>query len=333
MTAETVRLALARAQAGESATAIAMLASAAASGSAPAHIALGLWRIEGRHLPRDLAAARADFAAAMTLGDPGAARVTAGLLATGTGGPRDWPGALALLDEWSDRDPLAARQSQLLGAMQLDAIGDPAQPIETDVLSNAPYAACIPGLLTAAECDFLVDVSQSRFRRAEIFHEARQTFVQDPVRQSECAGFSAISEWPAVHAINRRIAAASRTAVEQGEPLQLLRYQPGDSYRPHLDAIPSLTNQRILTLLVYLNADYDGGETHFRKSGLRFRGTPGDALLFANATDDGRPDPATEHEGLPVTRGVKYLASRWIRARPPEPGTAFGPEEATAQPR
>ncbi len=332
MTTEAVRLALARAQAGDTAAAIAMLESAAASGSAPAHIALGLWRIEGRHLPRDLAAARADFAAAMALGDPGAARVLTGLLATGTGGRRDWPGALALLGEWTDRDPLAARQVSLLAAMQLDAVGDPADPIEPETLSAEPYTACIPGLLTAAECDFLIDISQSRFRRAEIFHEARQAFVQDPVRQSAYAGFSAISEWPAVHAINRRIAAASRTEVERGEPLQILRYQPGDSYRPHLDAIPSLANQRILTLLVYLNADYDGGETHFCKSGLRFRGAPGDALLFANATEVGRPDPATEHEGLPVTRGVKYLASRWIRARPSDPGTAFGPEDA-AQPR
>jgi prolyl 4-hydroxylase len=42
----------------------------------------------------------------------------------------------------------------------------------------------------------------------------------------------------------------------------------------------------------------------------------GDALLFRNADADGRPDPLALHSGLPVTRGVKYLASRWIRAEP-----------------
>jgi len=28
------------------------------------------------------------------------------------------------------------------------------------------------------------------------------------------------------------------------------------------------------------------------------------------------PDPAAVHAGLPVTNGVKHVASRWIRAQP-----------------
>ena len=41
-----------------------------------------------------------------------------------------------------------------------------------------------------------------------------------------------------------------------------------------------------------------------------------DALLFRNVTQDGAADPMAQHAGLPVTRGVKLIASRWIRARP-----------------
>ena len=52
---------------------------------------------------------------------------------------------------------------------------------------------------------------------------------------------------------------------------------------------------------------------------LAFKGDVGDALLFRNATDDGRPDPESLHAGLPVTSGEKLLASRWIRQKP------FGP--------
>ena len=38
---------------------------------------------------------------------------------------------------------------------------------------------------------------------------------------------------------------------------------PGQEYRPHFDAIGNADNQRVLTFLVYLNDDYEGGETDF----------------------------------------------------------------------
>lgn len=53
------------------------------------------------------------------------------------------------------------------------------------------------------------------------------------------------------------------------EPLQILRYQPGEEYRPHYDTLARMQNQRVLTFLIYLNEDYDGGETLFLRPGLR----------------------------------------------------------------
>ena len=69
-------------------------------------------------------------------------------------------------------------------------------------------------------------------------------------------------------------------------------------------------------MIVYLNEGYDGGETRFPETGLAVKGEPGDALLFRNASGDGAPDPRSRHEGAPVTRGTKLIATRWIRARP-----------------
>ena len=316
--------ALALAAAGRAEEAIARLED---DGSAAARLTLGLWRIEGRHLPRDLGLARADFAAAADFGDAGAARVLSALLATGAGGTRDWPAALALLDTWADRDPIAARQHNLIAAMDLDGAGDPHSLPDARQLSDTPDVRTVPALFTPAECGFLADTAAPRLKPARIFHEGRGEWIADPIRQSRAAGFPLVAEWPAVHALNRRLAAATGTATEQGEPLQVLRYVPGDRYAPHLDAVPGLANQRVLTALVYLNDDYAGGETRFPRAGLTFRGQPGDALIFANTTPGGAPDQASEHEGCPVTTGTKLLASRWIRARPPGPD-GFGPDEA-----
>jgi prolyl 4-hydroxylase len=123
-------------------------------------------------------------------------------------------------------------------------------------------------------------------------------------------------ESPAIHALCRRLAAASGTDVGQGEPLQVLCYSAGQEYKPHFDAIDGTDNQRILTFLVYLNDDFDGGETEFLSTGLKVKGRKGDALLFRNADDLGRPDLKSQHAGLPPTTGVKFLASRWIRQKP-----------------
>jgi len=320
------RRAVALAAKGRALEALAILDDAARNGDAEAAFARGLWRIDGRFLPRDLAAARADFAQAAALGSRDASRVHAGFLAAGVGGSRDWAGALAVLRASSD--PIAARQAALIAAMGLSGDGDPSAVPEAETLSGPPDIRMFRHLLSAEECAFLVELAEARFRPARIFDEAQRRFVADPLRDSDAAGFPIVLEWPFVHALNRRIAAASGTDVAQGEPLQALRYAPGQQYRPHLDAVPGMANQRILTALVYLNDDYEGGETRFLESGLAVKGRRGDMLLFGNALADGRPDPATRHAGEPVTQGVKLIASRWIRARPAPPGEAFGAHEA-----
>jgi prolyl 4-hydroxylase len=74
--------------------------------------------------------------------------------------------------------------------------------------------------------------------------------------------------------------------------------------------------QRIATFLVYLNDDYTGGETRFGRIGLSHRGARGDALLFANTDERGRPDEDTMHAGLSPATGEKWVFSQWIRSLP-----------------
>lgn len=309
--------AMALALAGQPEEGLGILRTAQASHDPAAHLLEGLWKLEGRFVASDAAGARALLSIAADLGHVGAARTLAGLIACGVGGPADWQTALAMLGDWSDRDPVAARQIVLIDAMDLDAKGAPTLIPPQRQLHSDPMIARVDDLLSHDECAFLIELADPRMRRATIFHQAEQRFVEDDVRRSDKAGFPIVSEWPFVRAINRRIAAASGTEVECGEPLQVLRYAPTQEYRPHFDAIAGMENPRVMTALIWLNDDYSGGETRFDDLGLSERGRPGDLLLFANTTPDNSPDPRTRHSGAPVTSGVKHMASRWIRARPP----------------
>ena len=65
----------------------------------------------------------------------------------------------------------------------------------------------------------------------------------------------------------------------------------------------------------YLNAVEAGGATDFRMVNLSIPPQAGALLVWNNMKPDGRPNPRTLHAGMPVTQGVKYVLTRWYRAR------------------
>ena len=301
---------------GRASEAVEMLQRAAAAEDADALFSLGLWNVAGQWVPRDLDAATELFGRSAKAGNQDAAHVHAAFITHGAGGRPDWAAGLALLEALAHRDEAARGELALIRRMALDEYGDPLTLPEPRRLSKSPDVTWFPALFSAEECRYLAEAAIPRLQRALVTERGSGRQIETPVRTADTAPFPLIAENPALHALNRRLAAASGTQVAQGEPLQVLRYAPGQEYRPHYDALPPGGNQRELTMLVYLNEEYEGGETLFLQTGLRFRGGRGDGLLFRNAFPDGQPDPASAHAGLPVLRGTKIIASRWIRAQP-----------------
>lgn len=85
--------------------------------------------------------------------------------------------------------------------------------------------------------------------------------------------------------------------VGLNERLRFYRYEAGQAFRWHYDGAfmrgPGEVSR--LTFLVYLNDDFEGGETEFED--LTITPRKGAALLFSHAM---------RHQGAPVRRGVKY---------------------------
>lgn len=306
-----------------------LLLQAAAAGDIAAVAQLGHWRISGAIVRRDLAAARTLLGRAGAAGDRDSALLHAAFVACGVGGTADWESALALLRRLAPHDDRARAQLALIDAMPIEADGTPQTSSQRQMLSSsAPRVEALRALLSPEECAYLIESGSPSLQPSMVVDPQSGRLMPHPIRSSDNSQFGVYSEDLVVNAINRRIAAASGTAADQGEPLQLLRYRPGGEYRAHMDALPGEANQRILTVIVYLNDGYEGGATTFSRSGLTFRGGVGDALLFGNVGADGRPDPASQHAGLPVTRDTKLIATRWIRkARftfpPPQPLTPY----------
>ncbi|MBB5519925.1 2OG-Fe(II) oxygenase [Amphiplicatus metriothermophilus] len=196
----------------------------------------------------------------------------------------------------------------------------PAPVASAERLCEAPAARVFRDAFAAEECEYVIAAGAPFLRPSQIADPRTGESRADPYRNSLAAVLGPVDLDLALVAFNRRLAALAGRPAENGEFLALLCYAPGQEYRPHGDWLPpgpdrERGGQRAATALLYLNDDYEGGETHFLAPDIRFRGATGDVLVFENAGPDGAPDPASRHAGLPVARGVKWLASKWFRER------------------
>lgn len=302
---------------GDTQAAYRLLQQAIGDGDGLAAATLGNWRLAGDLIRRDLADARDLFGQAARLGVEDAWPAHTAMLANGAGGmARRWPEALALLRTRAPLDGLARRQIALIDDMALDAEGEPAIGFAAEPMHRSPQIFRIPRFLTGDECRYLVERAMPMLQPSVVVDPRSGALMRDPVRTARSAGFPFVLEDPALHAINRRIAAVTATTYAQGEPLQVLGYGRGEEYKLHGDVLPPGPNQRIMTVLVSLSAGFDGGETHFPGIDLRWKGETGEALVFANVDANGSENLLARHAGLPVTRGTKFLASKWIRQAP-----------------
>jgi prolyl 4-hydroxylase len=297
---------------GEPGKGINLIENAARSGHGEALYILANWRLWGLYGPRDLPAVHALLARAERAGWTEAAPLRAYLVGNGTGCASDPERARAMLEAVAATNASAAAQIALLDRMA------PASSLGSEVLSVDPDVRIVRKFLSEAECDYLTSKAGPLLRPSMILDPRTGRPRPHPIRTSSSMNFDPANEDLVIHAVNRRIAASTATGIDCGEPLHVLRYEPGQEYRPHLDTLPSTANQRQWTALIYLNDDFEGGETAFPKLGLTVRGSKGDCLLFRVVFENAQSDPRLLHAGLPVGSGVKWLASRWIRQMPYE---------------
>lgn len=295
-----------------------LLEQAIAAGDGMAAFTLADWRMAGALIRRDLGEARRLYGLAAQLGIDEAGPVHIAMLANGAGGSgRRWGEALAMLARRTAHDPLARRQAALIADMALDEAGNPlGPPPQREVVHDAPRIERLPAFLTMDECRYVAETALPRLAPSVVFDPATGQQRQDPVRTARSTGFPFVIEDPVLHAIGRRIAHATGTRTQQGEPLQVLSYQSSQEYKLHSDALPHGDNQRVATFLVTLSDGFQGGATAFPRLGLELKGKPGDGLYFFNTDAHGQPEAAMWHAGMPVTQGRKLMLSRWIRERP-----------------
>lgn len=133
---------------------------------------------------------------------------------------------------------------------------------------------------------------------------------------------------PLVASVDRKIAELLGLDLSASEPMQGQRYATGQEFKAHTDTFEpggydyhvhtAERGQRTWTAMVFLNQPEEGGATRFKAIGKTIQPETGKLLAWNNLLSDGRPNPATIHQGMKVRRGVKYIVTKWFRDRAPD---------------
>jgi hypothetical protein len=201
---------------------------------------------------------------------------------------------------------------------------DPPLP-EPEQLNDSPRIACYRGLLDRELCDYLRLRAEPDLLPSHTIDPDKGASIAVSLRTSSETNLLRTLRDPATGWIERRLAKAAGVALDHTEPVAILRYFPGEEYKPHYDSLnlehqkPALRalGQRLHTLIVYLDSVAAGGATAFPKigeHGLTVAAEAGKALFFDNCDADGAPDPRSLHAGTPVEKGEKWVATLWCRA-------------------
>nr|KJB71801.1 hypothetical protein B456_011G144200 [Gossypium raimondii] len=209
------------------------------------------------------------------------------------------------------------------------------QEVKPEIISWSPRIIVLHNFLSNEECDYLRAIARPRLQVSTVVDVKTGKGIKSNVRTSSGMFLSPTEKkYPMIQAIEKRISVFSQIPAENGELIQVLRYEKDQFYKPHHDYFSDTFNlkrggQRIATMLMYLSDDVEGGETYFPMAGtgdcscggktvkgMSVKPIKGDAVLFWSMGLDGQSDPNSIHGGCEVLSGEKWSATKWMRQKP-----------------
>jgi len=190
---------------------------------------------------------------------------------------------------------------------------------------NEPRIVSMPHFVTHAQAAHLIALAEKLgFGQSSVLVQGKTPRVI-PARTSFSV-FLKHAHDAVVRAVEAHAASVVGLPVSHLEPLQVVRYEPGQFYRTHFDAFAPTSpdvrrrGQRAVTIFVYLNdlpPHETGGGTRFANAGVTIRPERGKGVLWYNTRPNSQAiDERTAHSGEPVHVSRKYGLNIWFRDRP-----------------
>ena len=185
------------------------------------------------------------------------------------------------------------------------------------VYHNKPLIFTIDNILTAEECNLIIEKCKDKMERAQIGTGDKSKISKIRTGSSY---FIKYLDDPELFEIFKKISLLLKKPGRNFDPFfQVIHYNPGEEYNVHIDpSVDRMKTENIIhrkfTVLAYLNNVDGGGETEFPNLGLKIQPKQGRIVYFdnynkKNVCQDSR------HRSLPVERGEKWAFNLWYHIR------------------
>ena len=196
-------------------------------------------------------------------------------------------------------------------------IGDPEQFPLTRPSDEHPSLVARQNTLSVEQCRTLIDCFE-RHREAFAAHTGSSYWDGRYIWQDSIPR----TEVDALRIMQQARLVAHVTIMQEFQPqqplysdtAQLVLWTEGIELTPHADNLepdgsPNTTPHRSFSSIIYLNDDYEGGETYFPGFGIRIKPEPGLMVLFGSG-------PEYVHGVTKMRSGRRYTYAGWFTFDP-----------------
>jgi prolyl 4-hydroxylase len=179
--------------------------------------------------------------------------------------------------------------------------------------------------ITEEEAEYIKSSANDSFSESEVLgNNGKTDEVMKHIRDSKTAWLD--KNDPVIKKIITRVCSINNHPFENAEDLQVVKYGKGGFYREHHDSVYEddetstkflkSGGHRVLTMIIYLTDDFDGGATRFVKLKKDVKPKRRGAVLFYPLDKNNRRcHPKALHAGMPLKSGEKIIANVWIRQK------------------
>lgn len=178
----------------------------------------------------------------------------------------------------------------------------------------------VDNFITKSESNKLIDYYKDKLNKSQVIGDSNLRTSSDCyIDLSEIDDLYLVD---ILFNIKKKISEISDLPTENQELLTLIKYEPGQEFKPHFDAFFNneefevesvLGGQRFWTFIICLNQCESGGETTFDNIGESLRLKNNQCIYWKNIDEEYNVIPESLHSGKSPKIGEKWILTCWVR--------------------
>jgi prolyl 4-hydroxylase len=178
----------------------------------------------------------------------------------------------------------------------------------------------LKNLLSKEECEALIKKYDLELQKLKVVGQTESVESKGRIANGT---WIKTEEDKVIQKLKNIVSSITGLPIENQEAPHFIKYDVGGEYKHHFDYFnPNAESskshlvrggQRVFSSILYLNEDFEGGETDFPKYELRVKPTIGTLFNWRNLKVNGELNEKSNHAGLPVISGTKYIIVIWTR--------------------